>query len=119
MEESCEAQSNRAGNEEIEIKLESDSPCTFAYSVTFKEEHGQVKEEITEEQGWIYPKTTEGEDQLTNEGKDLNVVEMKYEVEEDNKFQVTTEWKSLEDREDVGEIQEKEKDNGSLSNSGE
>jgi hypothetical protein len=89
VEETHEAQSNRIGNEETEIKLESDSPCTFAYSVTFKEEHGQVKEEITEEQGWIYPQTTEGEDQLTKEGEDLNVVEMKYEEEDDNNLQVT------------------------------
>jgi antitoxin component YwqK of YwqJK toxin-antitoxin module len=75
----CEVQPNRPGNEETEIELESDSPCTFAYSVRFKEEHGQVKEEITEEQGWIYPQIDEGEDQLTNEGEDLNVVEMKHE----------------------------------------
>jgi hypothetical protein len=85
MEESCEAQPNRPGNEETEIKLESDSPCTFAYSVTFKEEHGQVKKEITEELGWIFPQLNEREDPPTNER----------------------------------EIQEKEKVDGSLSNSGE
>jgi hypothetical protein len=90
IEGSCEAQPNRPGNEEIEIKLESDSPCTFAYSVIFKEDHIQIKEEITEEQGWIYPQITEGEDQLTNEGKDLNVVEMKEEEEEDSNLQVKT-----------------------------
>ena len=89
MEESFEAQSNRPGNEETEVKLESDSPCTFAYSVIFKEEHAQVKEEITEEQGWIYPQIDEGEDQLGNEGKNLNVVEIKGEEEVDNDLQVT------------------------------
>jgi hypothetical protein len=104
MEESCEAQTNRTGNEETKIKLESDSPCSFAYSVIFKEEHDEVKEEITEEEGEIYGQinegedrasnegedraSNEGEDQPTNEGEDLKVVEMKEEEEEDNDIQV-------------------------------
>jgi hypothetical protein len=82
MEESCEVQSNRTGDEETEIKLEPDDTYTFAYSVIFKEDYGEVKEEITEEEGGIY--------QPTNEEEDLRVVEMKAEEEEDNIFQVIT-----------------------------
>jgi hypothetical protein len=90
MEESCEVQSNRTGDGETEIKLESDSTYISAYSVIFKEERDEVKEEITEEEGEIDEQINEGEDRSTNEGKDLKVVEMKDEEEEDNNFQVTT-----------------------------
>jgi hypothetical protein len=99
-------ESYRAENGETEIKHETEGTYAFAYSVIFKEEHGQVKEEITEEQGGIDyqinegedpatnegedPATNEGEDPATNEREDLNVVEMKFEEEEDNNLQVTT-----------------------------
>jgi hypothetical protein len=104
-----------SGNGETEIKQETEGIYAMAYSVIFKEEHGQVKEEVTEEQGGIDhqinegedPATNEGEDPATNEGEDpgtiegedpaaneaedFYVVEMKYEEEEDFKLQVTTE----------------------------
>jgi hypothetical protein len=90
------------------VKLEPDNTCTAAYSVIFKEEHGQVKE-ITAEQGGIGQQwdnqlanggedqlanggedqpMNRGEDQQTNGGEDLNVMEM--EKEGDDNFQVTT-----------------------------
>jgi hypothetical protein len=90
IEESCEAQSNRTGDGKTEIKQESDDTYTSAYSVIFKEELDEVKEEITEEEGEIYEQINEGADRATNEGEDFKVVEMKDEEEEDNNSQVTT-----------------------------
>jgi hypothetical protein len=80
-----------------EIKEEPDCAYTAVYSVIFREECGQVKDEITEEQGEDQPANggedqpiNRGEDQPTNGGEDLNVVEMKKEEEENDNFQVTT-----------------------------
>jgi hypothetical protein len=87
MEESCEAQSNRPGDEKTEIRLESDGTFTIAYSVVFKEEHGEVKEQITEK-GGIDHQNNDGEDQTINIGEDLSVVEMKDKEDEDDIFQV-------------------------------
>jgi hypothetical protein len=110
---------DNAGDEVREIKLESDDTYTFAYSVIFKDEHDSVKEEeqggIDHQTNEVEdpatnevedpannevedpptnevedPATNEVEDPPTNEGVDLNVGEMKYEVEEDNNLQVTT-----------------------------
>ncbi|XP_056018526.1 myelin transcription factor 1-like isoform X2 [Ostrea edulis] len=111
IEEACEAQANRNGSQETEIKLESNDTDTLVYSVVLKstesEEQVQVKEEkITEEQ--------QGIGQQTNEGEDLKM-EMKDEDEEDDDFQVVAEWKSSNSCEDVQEIQE-EKDDENLSN---
>jgi hypothetical protein len=83
-----------------EIKLALDDTYTFAFSVIFKEEHDSVEKEIIEEQGGIDhqinevedPPTNKVEDPPTNEGVDLNVGEMKYEVEEDDNLQVTTQF---------------------------
>jgi hypothetical protein len=73
-----------SGNEETEIKQETESTYTYAYSVIFKEEHGQVKEEVTEEQRGTDlqvnevedPPTTEVEDPPTTEGEDPPTTEV-------------------------------------------
>jgi hypothetical protein len=83
-------ETENAGNEETEIKLESDDTYTFAYSVIFKEDHGQVNE-ITEEHGGDDEQNNDGEYRIDNKGEDLRVVDMEDEEEEKegDKVQVT------------------------------